>query len=142
MKHYMDQQREIEIMRERYDSLKEEKKMLQLSVDAAAIKYDKQIVSKGKQDDRMLNYTIKLEKIEKEMDNLQQEIGILKVGLKNMESNIRKMDAVVYRIFSLHEIEGLTPKQIIARTGYSKTHVYRILDEIDKILKNGKKWEK
>lgn len=139
MKHYMDQMREIEIMRERYDSLKEERKMLQLSVDAAAIKYDKQIVSKGVQDDKMLNYTIKLEKIEKEMDMLNKEIIILQSGLKKMQTNIRKMDGVIYRIFSLHEIEGLDVKQIEARTGYSQPHIYRLLKKVDEILKNDKK---
>lgn len=135
MKHYMDQLRELEIARERYDSLKEEKKMLQLSVDAEAIKFDKQIVSKGVQDDKMLNYTIKLEKIEKQMDRINQEIQILNEKLVKMQENIRKMDAINYRIFSLHEVEGLNVNQIIARTGYSKTHIYRILQEIDNFLK-------
>lgn len=131
----MDQLRELEIARERYDSLKEEKKMLQLSVDAEAIKFDKQIVSKGVQDDKMLNYTIKLEKIEKQMDRINQEIQILNEKLVKMQENIRKMDAINYRIFSLHEVEGLNVNQIIARTGYSKTHIYRILQEIDNFLK-------
>lgn len=139
MKHYMDQLREIEIIRERYDSLKEEKKMLQLSVDAASIKYDKQIVSKGIKDDKLLNYTIKLEKIEKQMETLNKEIMILQAGLKKMQNNIRKMDAIVYRIFSLHEIEGLDVKQIEARTGYSQPHIYRLLKKVDEILKNDKK---
>lgn len=139
MKHYMDQLREIEIIRERYDSLKEEKKMLQLSVDAASIKYDKQIVSKGIKDDKLLNYTIKLEKIEKQMETLNKEIMILQTGLKKMQNNIRKMDAIVYRIFSLHEIEGLDVKQIEARTGYSQPHIYRLLKKVDEILKNDKK---
>lgn len=131
----MDQLRELEIARERYDSLKEEKKMLQLSVDAEAIKFDKQIVSKGVQDDKMLNYTIKLEKIEKQMDRINQEIQMLNEKLVKMQENIRKMDAINYRIFSLHEVEGLNVNQIIARTGYSKTHIYRILQEIDNFLK-------
>jgi DNA-directed RNA polymerase specialized sigma24 family protein len=91
--------------------------------------------------DTFLEYTQKIEDIEREIEIVKEEIEILKKYLNKMESSLRGMKEPLTKIFVAKYIDGLNVTQICIKVHYSKTQVYRFLQTIHSILKDGKKWE-
>jgi len=132
MKHYIDQLNELEIATARYNTLINKKKMYELQVKPKSPKMDKILTTGGIVEDKFLNYAIKIEEIDNELETLTEEIANIKENLKKMQNAIKNMDSLEYQIFKLHEIDRLNIHQIQVRTGYSQTHIYRILKKITK----------
>ena len=126
MKNYYDQLNELKVAQSRLKSLKEKKKMYFNNLN----------------NDAFLNYLCKTEKIDNEIIILNKEIKMLSKYLKAMENSLRNINGSLEKVFVLRYIDGLSVKQICRELHYSKTHVYRKLSIIRKILKDGKKWEK
>lgn len=89
--------------------------------------------------DSFLNYTAKIEDIDKEIEILKKEIYILKKYLKKMEDSLRSMKGILEKIFVLKYIEGLDVRRISYKLNYSEPHIYRLLSTIRQIIKDDKK---
>lgn len=92
-------------------------------------------------DNTFINYADSIIAIDKEIDIKKKEIALMESYLKKMEYNLRSMKGILERIFVAKYIDGMTVKQITIKTNYSKTQIYRYLTIIQKIIKDGKKWE-
>lgn len=139
MKNYLDQQQELKIAIERIKTLKEKKKIYFEQTQPKASGMKEVVVTNSTTSDMFYEYIKKTEAIDVEIAILEQEIALLKKTLRKMEKSLRKMNDRLTRVFILRYIEGLTVREISLKTNYSESHVYRILTNIRKILKNDKK---
>lgn len=138
MKYYIDQLKELEILQARIDTLENKRKMYKTLILPKSPNLEKEKTSGGENQDKFLNYVIKLEEIDKQLDFLKEEYDLSKAKLKEMENSIKQMNNVEYNIFKLHDIDHLNIKQISIRTGYSKTHIYRTLKKCKNNYEMGK----
>ena len=135
MKNYLDQQQELKIAIERIKTLKEKKKIYFELTQPKASGMKDVVVTNSTKSDMFYEYIKKTEAIDAEIAVLEQEIALLKKTLRKMEKSLRKMNDRLTRVFILRYIEGLTVREISLRTNYSESHVYRILTNIRKIIK-------
>ena len=142
MKNYYDQLNELKVAQNRLKSLKEKKKIFFNNTQPKSAVYFSDTRNTNLNSEAFLNYLCKTENIDNEIIALNKEIKMLNKYLKAMENSLRNMNGSLEKVFVLKYIDGLSVKQICRQLHYSKTHVYRKLSVIRKILKDGKKWEK
>lgn len=141
MKNYYDQQQELQTALYRLESLKEKKQLYFNMTQPGTMDYSKDNVQGGVHKDLMTEYVIKIEKIDIEIDEKQKEIELLESYLKKMEKCLRSMKGSLEKVFVARYIDGLNVNQVALRCNYSASHIYKILQVIDKILK-GNNYEK
>lgn len=141
MKNYYDQQLELNVILMRIETKNEEKALYFQETQPSSPKYSEKVNASHKPNDPFLRYAAKVEEINKELDELYKEKEILEKYLKKMEHSLRQMKGILEKIFVAKYIDGLTTRQICMRVNYSKTAVYRYLQTIHAIIKDGKKWE-
>ena len=143
MKNYYDQQLELELAKNRLATLKEKKELYFEETQPKSKKINGVMVQSSiVNHDKFLEYTSKIESIDKDIEILEKEITMLENYLKKMEHSLRHMKGALEKVFVAKYIDGLSVKQIVIRVNYSKTQVYRYLSIIQQIIKDGKKWEK
>ena len=143
MKNYYDQQMELNVVLFRIETLNEKKAIYFNQTQPKSGKIKEVMVDSSRViKDTFLEYTEKVEDINKELDDLYKEKEILERYLKKMEESLRSMKGIKEKIFVAKFIDGLSAKQISRKMAYSKTSIYRILSEIYQIIQVGKKWEK
>ena len=143
MKNYYDQQMELNLVLFRIETLNEKKAIYLRETQPKSSKPKEVMVDSSRViKDTFLEYTIKTEEIDKELDDLYKEKEILERYLKKMEESLRSMKGIKEKVFVARFIDGLSAKQISRKMAYSKTSIYRILSEIYQIIQVGKKWEK
>lgn len=86
------------------------------------------------EEDPFIEYIKKVEWLDSQIIAKQREINILEKNLKYMETNLRKMKSIEYKVFTLKYIDGVSTKNIAIRVGYSEPQVYRILKIIRDII--------
>lgn len=91
---------------------------------------------KGSSSNKFLNYTIKMEEIDKEINVRRNLRDVLEYRLKLKEIELKKSDELADKIYILKYIEHLKVKYISIKVNYSKAQTYRILDEILTKIKN------
>lgn len=134
MKNYYDQQQELQTALYRLESLKEKREMYFNMTQPGSVDYSKEPVEGGVHIDSMTEYTIKIEKIDKEIKQVESEIETLNKYLKKMESCLRAMKGIYEKIFVYKYIDGLNVTQIVNRVNYSQSDVYRKLQIIERII--------
>lgn len=141
MKNYYDQQMDLNLTLFRIETLNEKKAIYfnhtqPKSGEIKEVMVDSSRIIK----DTFLEYTEKVEEINKELDDLYKEKDILERYLKKMESSLRSMKGILEKIFVAKYIDGLSVDKIAIRVNYSVPSVYRKLSEIYRIIKDDKKW--
>lgn len=110
---------------------KEEQKQMYLNRITNCTSKLKDVVTSGNfSNDKMDNYLIKCETIDKEINELKEEVRILRSGLKSMEEIIKNISGIEERIFRLYFIENKTPTQISFIIPCDRTTVYRYINKI------------
>ena len=135
MKHYYDQQHELEIAKLRLKSLKEKRELYFSRTQPGSITYDSERVMGGTNNNTFDLYVENIEDIDVKIKILEAEIIILKENLKDMEQKLRQMEGILEKIFVARYIDGLSVNQICKKLHYGKSEVYRKLKIIRKILK-------
>ena len=141
MKNYYDQQMELATVLFRIATLQEKKSLYFDRTQPSSPKFGEKVSSSHKDSEPFLVYTQKIEDIDKELEELYEEATILEKYLKKMEDSLRKMKGILERIFVAKYIDGLNVKKLCIKFNYSKTQIYRYLQIIHSIVKDGKKWE-
>lgn len=141
MKNYYDQQQELQTALYRLETLKEKRELYFNMTQPGTMDYSKDNVQGGVHKDLMTEYVIKIEKIDIEIEEIQREIELLESYLKKMEKCLRSMKGSLEKVFVARYIDGLNVNQVAVRCNYSASHIYKILQVIDKILK-GNNYEK
>lgn len=111
------------------------KSQLLYSVVPKSANFENELV-KGSSSNKFLNYTIKMEEIDKEINVRRNLRDVLEYRLKLKEIELKKSDELADKIYILKYIEHLKVKYISIKVNYSKAQTYRILDEILTKIKN------
>lgn len=123
-----------------FDKALEKKSQLLYSVVPKSANFENELV-KNNSNDKFINYTIKMEEIDKEINVRRNLRDVLAYRLKLKEIELKKSDKLIDKIYILRYMDRLKVKFISIKINYSKTQTYRILDEIEKKIKDGTKWE-
>ena len=120
------------------DEILTEKEAIFLKTQTQGIRYDLEKITGGAYTNIFESYVIDLEK--KKIDERLQEAKSLleerKMLLDLKERELRNSKELYDKIYRMRYIDNLSPYNIGERIGYSTSQVYRILDKINKILKN------
>jgi chromosome segregation ATPase len=135
MKPYYNQLSELRLAEERLNTLLEKKKMLEARITKVTSTAKEIVTSGGVQNDKMTDYVIKCEEIDKEIAELEEEINLLKKGLSQMEKILKNISGIEERVFRLYYIENKNPTQISFIIPCARDTVYRYLRKINKKIK-------
>ena len=135
MKPYYNQLSELRLAEERLNTLLEKKKMLEARITKVTSTAKDIVTSGGIQSDKMTDYVIKCEEIDKEIAEIEEEIDILKKGLSQMEKILKNISGIEERVFRLYYIENKNPTQISFIIPCARDTVYRYLRKINKKIK-------
>ena len=139
IKNYYAQLSEIRIAETRLNTLLETKALIECKM-LSITKELKEIPIYGTgQNDKMSAYVIKLEDINKQIEEKEEEIKILKKGLHKMDEILKHINGIEERVFRLYYIEGKTPTQISFIIPCSLATFYRYKTKIEKKFKDEKK---
>lgn len=139
MKNYYQQLSELRIAEERLITLKEKKAMLENQITKITSTIKDVVAFGGVQNDKMTSYVIRCEDIDKQIEEIEEEIRILKKGLHQMDEILKNISGIEERIFRLYYIENKNPTQISFIIPCGKATVYRYLSKINKKVKIEKK---
>lgn len=139
MKPYYNQLSELRIAETRLDTLKEKKVMIETKITKVTSTAKEVITSGGVQNDKMTDYVIKCEEINKQIEEVEEEIEILKKGLHKMNEILKHISGIEEKVFRLYYMENKTPTQISYIVPCGIATVYRYIKEIKRKYKDDKK---
>lgn len=142
MKNYFTQLQELKTAKERLNVLEQKKELYLVRATDVTSKLKEVVISGGASTDKMADYVIKCEIVNKEIEELKEEIGIMEAAINKMDSylnEIRYKSDTERRVFIYYYKDNRTPKEISLLIPCGIATVYRKLEKIEKILKNDKK---
>ena len=142
MNNYYIQLSELKIAKERLFVLEQKKAMYLRRITSTTSVIKDIVVTGGKAPDKMNEYVIKCEKIDKEIEELKEEIAILQKGINTMDSyldDIKYKSDLEKQVFILFYKEGKKPDEIANMLPCGIATVYRKLRKIEEKLKNDNK---
>lgn len=142
MKTYFNQLTELKIAKERLHTLELKKQMyLRMATSTTSVIKDIVVVG-GKPMDKMSEYAIKCEELDKEIEEVKELIAILEKDLRKMDKYLEehkdKAD-IETQVFILHYKEGKKADEIASILPCGIATVYRKLKKLENILKNDSK---
>jgi hypothetical protein len=142
MKNYYLQLSELNVAKTRLSTLEAKKQMYLRRVTSTVSVIKDIVVVGGKAPNKMDEYVIKCEEIDKEILELKEEITLLENNLKAMDeymkASVDKADTE-YQVFVQHYIEGKKADEIAQILPCGIATVYRKLKKLEKLLKNDSK---
>lgn len=142
MKNYYIQLSELKIAKERLFVLEQKKAMYLRRATSTTSVIKDIVVTGGNAPDKMNEYVIKCEKIDKEIEELKEEIAILQKSINTMDSyldDIKYKSDLEKQVFILFYKEGKKPDEIANMLPCGIATVYRKLRKIEEKLKNDNK---
>lgn len=139
MKSYYQQLSELRIAETRLNTLNEKKAMIEAKITKVTSTAKEIMTSGGVQSDKMTDYVIKCEEINKQIEEVEEEIEILKKGLHKMDEILKHVSGIEERVFRLYFMENKTPTQISFIVPCGIATVYRYIKEIKRKYKDDKK---
>lgn len=129
--------RECKAAKRDYDKALEKKAEYYYSVLPGASDTSKELIKTECTNDKFLNYTIKIQEIDSEIEVRKNLYGNLSYRLKLKEIELRNSKELLDRIYLLIYEDKVKIKNIARRLGYSYQRIYQLKDEINiKIRKN------
>lgn len=117
-----------------FDKALEKKSQLLYSVVPKSANFENELV-KGSSSNKFLNYTIKMEEIDKEINVRRNLRDVLAYRLKLKEIELKKSDNILDKVYYLKFVERMKVKYISIKINYSKEQTYRFLKKIVEDLK-------
>ena len=142
MKNYYIQISELNLAKERLHTLEEKKQMYLRRVTSTVSVIKDVVIVGGKAPDKMNEYVIKCEEIDKEIFDLKEEIRMLEDSIKTMDKYLdaSKDKADIERmVFINYYKEGKTPSEIAHILPCGIATVYRKLNDLKKKMKHDNK---
>ena len=129
--------RECKAAKRDYDKALEKKAEYYYSVLPGASDTSKELIKTECTNDKFLNYTIKIQEIDSEIEVRKNLYGNLSYRLKLKEIELRNSKELLDRIYLLIYEDKVKIKNIARRLGYSYQRIYQLKHEINnKIRKN------
>lgn len=140
MNYYFEQKRDKILCEKRLHTLNKKLEIIEKQINNCTSEMKELCVGFSNfSNDKYDNYLIQKEDIKKEINLKESLLKAINEDLDAMQIAIENFDGVEGLIFKMLEKDKLNITQIIARTGYSKTTIYRYLEKMNEKLKNGKK---
>ena len=142
MKTYFIQLSELNIAKERLNTLEQMKQMYLRRVTSTVSVIKDIVVVGGKAPDKMNEYVIKCEEIDKEIAEVKEEIKVLEKGIESMDhylNSIKGKADIEEKVFILHYKDGRKPEEISWLLNCGIATVYRKLQKIKESLKDDNK---
>lgn len=117
-----------------FDKALEKKSQLLYSVVPKSANFENELV-KCSSSNKFLNYTIKMEEIDKEINVRRNLRDVLAYRLKLKEIELKKSDNILDKVYYLKIVERMKVKYISIKINYSKEQTYRFLKKIAEDLK-------
>lgn len=140
---YEKLKKEVNNAKKDYDKALERKALYAYSILPGSSKIDNSQLKIKTTSDNFLEYTIKIEEIEKEIEIRKNLADVLTYRLKLKLLDLRESKEILDKIYVYRYVDNMKVRYICIKTNYSKTQVYRLLEEIRKKTKmgqNGKKF--
>lgn len=132
MKNYYQQLSELRIAEARLKTLQEQKELLEAKVTKTTSTIKEVVTFGGSSNDKMTDYVIKCEELNMKIEEVTEEIKILKKGISLMEEILKHISGIEERVFRLYYIENKNPTQISFIIPCARDTVYRYLRKINK----------
>lgn len=145
MYNYYEQLMELRIAEERLESLIEKKEMLKSRIMKITSQMKDIMVTGGSSSDKMVNYVIAIEGVDRKIEEVTEEIRGLKKGLGVMEEifNNYKDDSIERSVFELIYIQNKKVSEAANIIPCDRRTVYRYKKIIDnKILQKSESCHK
>lgn len=81
-------------------------------------------------DDKNARVFGKVEKLDKELQELKEELSIIEKNLENIDKILAELNDTEKKVFRCRYIWGMSVKQTADRLNYSEQHIKRITKEI------------
>lgn len=129
---------------ERCGEIISEKERLFAMTQPKGMQFDKERVTASPKVDAFGEYVIEKERkqIDARLLEAQSLVRDRKELLKQKEQDLRESKDYLDIIYTCKVLENMSAYQIADDLGYSKSQVYRFIDDIDAIIKDGTKWDK
>lgn len=128
--------RECKLAKREYDKSLEKKAEYYYSVLPGANDTSKELIKTECTNDKFLNYTIRIQEIDSEIDVRKNLYGNLSYRLKLKEIELRNSKELLDRIYTYRYLDRYKVNKIARLVEYSRAQLYRKLDEIDKKVKD------
>ena len=145
MYNYYEQLTELKIAEERLETLLEKREMIKSRIMKVTSQIKDIVITGGGSSDKMVNYVIALEGIDRKIEEVREEIDGLKKGLVVMEDifNNYKSDNIERRVFELLYIKNKKVSEAANIIPCDRRTVYRYKKIIDnKILQKSESCHK
>lgn len=130
MKNYYQQLSELRIAETRLKTLQEKKMLLETKATKTTSSIKEVVAFGGGISNKPLTYVELCEIIDKQVEELEKEIRILKKGLQQMDEILKNISGIEERIFRLYYIENKNPTQISYIIPCDRSTVYRYIGKI------------
>ena len=117
-----------------FDKALEKKSQLLYSVVPKSANFENELV-KGSSSDKFLNYTIKMEEIDKEINVRRNLRDVLAYRLKLKEIELNNSSNILDKIYLLKYVKNMKVRYIAIKTNYSKRRIYDFINDIRKMIK-------
>ena len=125
---------ELRIAEARLKTLNNKKELLRDRVTSTTSTIKEDVSFSNTPSDKMDRYIIQLEETNEKIKEVEEEITILKQGLKEMSDIQKNISGLEEQIFRLHFIEQKTPTQITFIAACDRSTVYRYIKKIKEKL--------
>ena len=125
----------------KYVNLLEKKAMLIIQTQPKSMDLSKDVTSGGKIVNKFDDFVQRLEKLDPEIQVARNERDLQEYFLKKKEIELRDSEDILNQVYYLRFIKNTKVRHICYKLNYSKTQIYRDLEEIEKKINYGKKWE-
>ena len=109
------------------------KSQLLYSVVPKSTDFENELV-KGSSSNKFLNYTIKMEEIDKEINVRRNLRDVLEYRLKLKEIELNNSSNILDKVYLLRYVDERKVKYIAIKINYSRPRIYQFLNEINERL--------
>ena len=128
--------RECKSAKREYDKALEKKAEYYYSVLPGASDTSKELIKTECTNDKFLNYTIRIQEIDSEIDVRKNLYGNLSYRLKLKEIELRNSKELLDRIYTYRYLDKLKVKVIGIKIRYGKSQTYDYITKIKNMIEN------
>lgn len=132
MKNYYQQLSELRIAETRLKTLQEKKILLEAQATKTTGSLKEVVTFGSGVSNKPLTYVELCEIIDKQIEELEKEVKILRKGLQDMNDILKNISGIEERIFRLYFVENKTPTQISFIIPCDRSTVYRHIKAINR----------
>lgn len=119
-----------------YDDILREKEALFSRTQPNAVRFDKERVTGGANENAFDSYLIEKEQkqIDLRLDEARKLLADRQILLKVKLDELNASKAILDKIYRMNRVEHIRPYKVARIVNYSVSQVYRLLEQIDKMI--------